>query len=101
MDELSVCVFGDVCACKHEMWKRTNTSRLITVKNREGHNKRTKPVPFVCSHLTDFLMHAENTTLENSITGFKELDGFNWFSKCPVSEMNRSAFWGLAFNIAI
>lgn len=46
-------------------------------------------------------MYAKNTALKNSITSFEELDRFNWLSKCSVLEMNRSAFWGLAFNITI
>lgn len=45
------------------------------------------------------LMYAKNTTLKNSITSFEELDCFNWLSKCSVPEMNRSAFWELAFNV--
>lgn len=93
MDEHTVCVYGGVRACKHEMRKRTNISRLIIVKKREAKAiVQTVHILFMCSHLTDFLMYAGNTTLKNSITGFKELDCFNWFSKCPVSEMNRSAF---------
>jgi len=94
MDEhaVCVCVYGGVRACKHEMRKKTNISRLITVKKRERQKRPSMHILLMCSQLADFLMYAGNTTLKNSITGFKELDCFNWFSKCPVSEMNRSAF---------
>lgn len=51
------------------------------------------------SRLAAYLMYAKNTTLENSIISFEELDFVNWLSKCSVREMNRSAFWELAFNI--